>query len=591
MELKFIKGSVEKWANFSNHNENSFYVIGAQDGDKIALYLGNELIASGNTVAALEAEISRAKAEEKRISDKLEALAGNGEGSVVEQIANALAEAKEYTNEKVSAETSAREAAVSALTETVEANKADIEGALAEAVEALEVADEAEAAARAAADSFLSGKIDTMIADAKTYSIVKMTEGLAANVKEAYKLVDDDGTQSGATIEIYKDSSLKSVALSGQKLQFTYILADGTEDTVGVDVSSFLAESEFADGLQVVDHVVSVKIAEDSESFLTVDEAGVKLSGVQTAINTAVEAEHDRAVSAETELNNAIVAEAKRADEAEKALGVRIDNEITARENADNAITAKMASDKSELEGMIAAASASATTKVAKDAEASHLTLSTTTAEDGSVTYTIGESDIASKSVVEQAIANEASARTAADNVLSGKIDTEISDREAAINSLSGTVDSHVETLNNAIVAEKERAEAAESGLTEAIKAETSAREAADKALSDRIAAFESGDTSVAQQIADAKAEIEGTLAEDDAKTLEAINNELNAIDDKIAALEDNKIEGEKAIAVATDEKGDTKVSLTLADQPTNGGVVLAQDNSGLSAKMYWGTI
>ena len=59
MELKFIKGSIEKWAGFNAHDDNSFYVVGQGEGDgKIALYLGNELIASGNTVAALEAEIS-----------------------------------------------------------------------------------------------------------------------------------------------------------------------------------------------------------------------------------------------------------------------------------------------------------------------------------------------------------------------------------------------------------------------------------------------------------------------------------------------------------------------------------------------------
>lgn len=137
----------------------------------------------------------------------------------------------------------------------------------------------------------LAGSIKSAVSDAKSYSI-SAVEGaeltaLGANVKEAYKLVDEDGAKAGEIIKIYKDSSLKEVALSGQTLNFTYILTDGTESTVRVDISTFLAESEFKNGLEVVDHVVNVKVDEASEKFLTVGADGVKLSGVQTAINTA----------------------------------------------------------------------------------------------------------------------------------------------------------------------------------------------------------------------------------------------------------------------------------------------------------------
>ena len=137
----------------------------------------------------------------------------------------------------------------------------------------------------------LAGSIKSAVSNAKSYSI-SAVEGaeltaLGTNVKEAYKLVDEDGAKAGEIIKIYKDSSLKEVKLVGQELQFTYILANGNEDTVGVDISTFLAESEFKNGLEVVDHVVNVKVDEASESFLTIGADGVKLSGVQTAINTA----------------------------------------------------------------------------------------------------------------------------------------------------------------------------------------------------------------------------------------------------------------------------------------------------------------
>ena len=138
----------------------------------------------------------------------------------------------------------------------------------------------------------LAASIKTVSKDAKSYSVKKLTEDEVtalgeSNVKEAYKLIDGADTQAGDTIKIYKDSSLKSVALNDQILNFTYILDDGKESTVGVDVSTFLAESEFKNGLEVVNHVVNVKVDAASENFLTVGAAGVKLSGVQAAIDQA----------------------------------------------------------------------------------------------------------------------------------------------------------------------------------------------------------------------------------------------------------------------------------------------------------------
>jgi hypothetical protein len=138
----------------------------------------------------------------------------------------------------------------------------------------------------------LEDRIETIVTNEKTYSIAKVTEGLGSNIKEAYKLVDEDGTQCGTLIEIEKDDSLVDVvtttdAKGNQVVKFTYNLADGTSKEVTIDLSAYVTESEYGNGLQVIDHVVSVKRDEASESFLSVSEAGVKLSGVQGAIDTA----------------------------------------------------------------------------------------------------------------------------------------------------------------------------------------------------------------------------------------------------------------------------------------------------------------
>ena len=245
------------------------------------------------------------------------------------------------------------------------------------------------------------GKLAQAIADvsaaAKSYEIVAI-EGdeltaLGTNVKEAWKLVDEDKVKVGSEIKIYKDSSLKSVALSGQTLNFTYILADGSEDTVGVDISSFLAESEFANGLQVVDHVVSVKLAEDNESFLTVDANGVKLSGVQSAIDSAVAAEKGRAEGAESDL----------------------DARLDALETGDNSVAKQIENAISEL---------NATVSTVREGE-THLVDVEVVEEDGKlISATLNENVLNTRiQAIEKSVSDEASARTATDEALGGRLD------------------------------------------------------------------------------------------------------------------------------------------------------------------------
>lgn len=136
------------------------------------------------------------------------------------------------------------------------------------------------------------------------------------NVKEAWGLFT--GTeQLGSTIKIYKDSAYKEIYLGTsadtidttngtitkkdgdkQSLNYAYMKADGTYDLVRVDVSAFLSEEEFKDGLQVKDHVVSVKVDASSEKVttgegvtsdvLTVSTDGVKVNNIQNAIDYSI---------------------------------------------------------------------------------------------------------------------------------------------------------------------------------------------------------------------------------------------------------------------------------------------------------------
>ena len=119
----------------------------------------------------------------------------------------------------------------------------------------------------------------------------------STTVKEEYALYNGNGVQLGNSIKIYKDQSLVSITLedndgsgkTGQYLKYTYIDASGKTQSTYVDVSKLLVEAEFKDGLVVSGNgEVSVKIDPISETFLTVSHGGVKLSGVQDAINSAI---------------------------------------------------------------------------------------------------------------------------------------------------------------------------------------------------------------------------------------------------------------------------------------------------------------
>lgn len=328
-EIKFLKGSSLKWNSVEPKNESYFYLVSNVDGS-IDLYLGEKLLAKGTSYAELTAEVSRSIAEDERLARLISSLTTDVEGDISAAVASLQsliqAEQKRAEDEE-SAIRGEFAAADSAL-------KASILGGVSEDYDTL---------------AELAAKIGEVEGAAKSYSLVAVTSGLGENVKEAFKLVDEDGLQVGETINVYKDSSLMSVELKDdQKLYYTYILANGEETTVDVDMSRFLAESEFKAGLQVISGEVSVKVAEGSEAFLSVDANGVKLSGIQDAIDASESAakeyadgldsalsarvktiEDDYLVEADkTELSNAIIAEKERAESAEESLQGALDAEI-----------------------------------------------------------------------------------------------------------------------------------------------------------------------------------------------------------------------------------------------------------------------
>ena len=132
---------------------------------------------------------------------------------------------------------------------------------------------------------------------------------LESNVREAFRLVDNEGRPvDGTTIKIYKSSSLVSVELINvddiDYVRITYIDNEGTTKTMDLNIQQLIFEAEFKDGLVVNENgEVSVKIDPTSEAFLTVSSEGIKVSGLQNAINKAVAAEAARATTAEDSIS------------------------------------------------------------------------------------------------------------------------------------------------------------------------------------------------------------------------------------------------------------------------------------------------
>ena len=103
---------------------------------------------------------------------------------------------------------------------------------------------------------------------------------------------------------------------------------------VNIPLDDLIDIAEAGDGIKNVDGKFYINLTEDCERFLTVDENGLRLSGVQDAIN----AERDRAISAETEEYN-------RATQAEDSLASAIRQEATDRSDNDNLIRQTIGND------------------------------------------------------------------------------------------------------------------------------------------------------------------------------------------------------------------------------------------------------
>lgn len=137
----------------------------------------------------------------------------------------------------------------------------------------------------------------------------------AGNVLEEYALRNALGEQMGETIKVYRDSKFigaafgfkgaKGVSVSpdgditleydeaqrdetAETMYFVYTDEYGEYTLFPVILEEVILESEIGNGLQVDDHVLSVKVA-DGERYIRVNEDGISSNGIEEAISSEIE--------------------------------------------------------------------------------------------------------------------------------------------------------------------------------------------------------------------------------------------------------------------------------------------------------------
>lgn len=270
----------------------------------------------------LNTEISRAKSEESKLTT-----------SITAEVSRATT-AESDLSDRITAEKNRATTAESTITNNLNTEISDRK----EAIKA--ESDRAKAAEQAMQENLGSITIAKVASD-------------DATIAASYQL-QVNGEAKGTTINIAKDQSIKDInvldmnatlkadgtiqagsPVGSTALCISYILADGTYKLAKLDYSRFLEETEFSNGLEVKDHKIYVKVDPSSESFLSVSSAGVKITGVQNAINTAVDAERVAREAECKQIKDSIT-------QSGQGSTVALDNEIKRAKEAETAITSNL---------------------------------------------------------------------------------------------------------------------------------------------------------------------------------------------------------------------------------------------------------
>lgn len=157
----------------------------------------------------------------------------------------------------------------------------------------------------------LGAKISKLPTNDTRYKIIEQSTP-SANMLKTYILQSSTNGStwsnvSGSIVDIPKDRSLKSVTITedngkspsntgyvkGPHIKFEYNIADGDKiQTIYLSVNDILAKVTYGAGLQYSNGTVSVKKDANSEKYLDVTSAGIKVTGIN-AIKTTADAAYN----------------------------------------------------------------------------------------------------------------------------------------------------------------------------------------------------------------------------------------------------------------------------------------------------------
>ena len=262
----------------------------------------------------------------KKIADALVVINGGGEGS----ISKAEQDAKDYADAQISAAVSALDVTDSAVAKNFVTSVSETDGkisvkrgSITSSGGTIVLGNNADGGVNfevvnSALTQYVGSNAIKVTGDASTKTIAlsinsndkvltQSADGLLTNINltwsttDGLKLIGKSGTAI-ATIpakDFIKDGMLENVELkeatqgepideetSGTFLVFTFN-TDGGSKVINVNVTSLIDIYTGASGVTISGKVVSIKRDATSEAFLTVGADGIKLSGVQSAINTA----------------------------------------------------------------------------------------------------------------------------------------------------------------------------------------------------------------------------------------------------------------------------------------------------------------
>ena len=262
-------------------------------------------------------------------------------------------------------------------------------------------------------------------------------------------------------------------------------------DEVRIPLDKIIDVTEAGNGLVQEGGKFQVLIDPQSEKFLSVSQSGVKVSGVNDAIDRAVTTEQNRAVGKEDELNQKINAEISRATQSEKDLNDGLKAEIRNRENSDNALSNRIDTEISNR------TSSDTTLQSNIDTEANNRIDG-----DNAIKAIIGNgftstpTETISQKYIDLGarIDKEISDRTTQDNVLQTNINNEVTARSGEITRVVNLITdesnlriSNINTVNNSLTNETNTRIAKDTELAGNIAKEIEDRGNADSALQANI--------------------------------------------------------------------------------------------------------